>query len=145
MQNLLDSIKRDLGPYWQKEGLDATMYARILAHLVAQCANLPPAKINEGMRQANELLKGHGVEAIHRGSPRRGYWDDIVALYVNMGDDDAATLLYDVHAHEFQVTTTSDWVEQYDREHVRQLTRDDPYRHVPLHPIPVDDDEEVDE
>jgi hypothetical protein len=117
MSSLLDSIRNDLGPYWRKEGLDVSMHSRILAHLIAQCDKLPPAKISEGMKQANELLRGHGVEAIHSGNHRRGYWGDIVALYVNMGDTYNATLLYDVLAKEFKVTTMGDWVQEYEQEH----------------------------
>lgn len=141
--NLLDTIKRDLGPYWRKEGLNVAMTARTLAHLIAQAANQSPSKIREAMRQANELLQGHGVEAIHDGIHRRGYWGETIAIYVNMGDMYDGTLLYDTLAEEFKVTTAGDWLEEHEREHVRRLTRDDPYRDIALPGVPeVDNDDD---
>lgn len=59
-------------------------------------------------------LGGHGVEAIRGRNFDRGYWADIVALYVNMGDTYALTFVYDVELEKLFVTSWGDWVEAYE-------------------------------
>lgn len=70
-----------------------------------------PAHVSAAMTRANELLEAHGVEAVYddRGG-FSGYWQNIVALYVNMGDAYTATVLYDVRRGQFFVTTWGDFV-----------------------------------
>lgn len=60
----------------------------------------------------NKLLEGHGIEAI-RGEWQNGYCD-IRAVYVNMGDTYACTLIYD-RAKGWQVTSWGDWVAALER------------------------------
>lgn len=114
----LEAIKQDLGPYWKHEGLDIDESAKTLAEILSRAVSGPGHRtphIEIAMQDANALLKGHGVEAI-RGRHKNGYWQDIVALYVNMGDSYNATVLYDVEAEQFDITTYGDWVEQHSDE-----------------------------
>ncbi len=68
------------------------------------------------MRTFNEMLEGHGTEAI-RGRWSNGYWCDIIAVYVNMGDTYNSTILYDREKRDFRITTFGDFVEQYGRKY----------------------------
>ena len=62
------------------------------------------------MAACNEILEGHGVEAL-RGEWLDNYHHDIQASYVNMGDCYVATIIRD-HLHdEWLVTTVGDLVE----------------------------------
>jgi hypothetical protein len=60
---------------------------------------------------ADHLLDAHGVEAVRGDYHVNGFYQDIVALYVNMGDTYTATLLYETDTGRFLVTTFGDWVE----------------------------------
>jgi hypothetical protein len=72
------------------------------------------------LEKINELLGGHGTEAI-RGEWQNGYWCDIAAAYVNMGDTYNMTV---VHvrgdgwnpAGRFVVATWGDWFEKNERK-----------------------------
>lgn len=75
--------------------------------------------VDEALNMADTLLNGHGIEAIRGGSNRGGYYMDIEALYVNMGDAYANTVLYDVARDKFYVTTYGDWVEARERGGLR--------------------------
>lgn len=86
-------------------------------HAVAELTTLlqsrppTPQLVSAVMDRANVLLQAHGVEAIYDDRRRfNGYWDNIAALYVNMGDAYTSTVVYDVANDEFLVTTWGDWV-----------------------------------
>ena len=73
---------------------------------------MPPS---DAMDMADILLDGSGVEAI-RGDDREGtpygyFWQDTVALYVNMGDTYSTTLVYDVGMDRIEVGSWGGWVE----------------------------------
>jgi hypothetical protein len=63
---------------------------------------------------ANSLFDGHGIEPI-RGKWHDRYYQDIVALYVNMGDTYNTTLLFDAVKTKFYVTSWGDFVESKSR------------------------------
>ncbi len=67
------------------------------------------------LKIADKILQGHGVEAIRAEGARDSYYMDTVALYVNMGDTYAATLIYDVPRDRWWVTTWGDWLEAEER------------------------------
>lgn len=72
------------------------------------------------MEAINILLGGYGVEAI-RGEWQNGYWCDIVADYVNMGDTYAITVMHVRGEHsgrpvKFIVTSWGDWVERNEKK-----------------------------
>lgn len=66
--------------------------------------------IDDILNVANSLFDGHGIEAI-RGMRHDRYYQDIVALYVNMGDTYNTTLLFDAVKTKFHVTSWGDFVE----------------------------------
>lgn len=78
---------------------------------------LEAGKVDDILDMANDLLDGHGVEAIRGDYHVDNYYHDIVGLYVNMGDTYNLTLLYDTDRGKFYVTTMGDWVEKNDRRY----------------------------
>jgi hypothetical protein len=77
-----------------------------------QCYNLP--RDDELIMCAiNELIEGHGVEAIRYDDMYiDSYHQDIVATYVNMGDTYNTTILLDSATGDYQVTCWGDYVEE---------------------------------
>ena len=59
----------------------------------------------------NDALQGHGIESIE-GTWHDRYYQNIVALYVNMGDTYNGTILYDTTKNRFYATSWGDWVER---------------------------------
>lgn len=91
-----------------------------------QCYNTP-SLVERQMCALNEILGGHGVEAIQEGDGYirrrrfhhdydRHFWRDTVLLYVNQGDTYAPTLAYDVREDRFIITSWGDWYDQNMRE-----------------------------
>jgi len=68
-------------------------------------------KVDDILDMANDLLDGHGIEAIRGDYHVNNYYYDIVGLYVNMGDPYIPTLLYDTDRGKFYVGGYGDWVE----------------------------------
>jgi hypothetical protein len=64
------------------------------------------------IEKLNFIMEGYGVEAIIGRTETHKYWDDTVALYINMGDTYNPTIIYDVNDEKFVVTTWGDWVEE---------------------------------
>lgn len=69
----------------------------------------------------NKLLKGYGTEAI-RGEWQNGYWCNIVACHVNMGDTYATTVLHvrgdwSGGKSRFIVSSFGDWVEKNQKKY----------------------------
>lgn len=67
------------------------------------------------LEELNKAMGAHGVEAI-RGEWQNGYWGDIRALYVNMGDTYVSTFVYDRDADRILVTSYGDFVESLERK-----------------------------
>lgn len=70
---------------------------------------------DDAMKVADETIGGFGTEAI-RGDDREGtpygyFWQDTVALYVNMGGTYDTTLVYDVGMDRVEVGSWGGWVE----------------------------------
>ncbi len=61
----------------------------------------------------NEAMNGHGVEAIRSTINNGGYFQDIAALYVNMGDVYITTVLYDTKRKQWYLTDLATWIEKY--------------------------------
>lgn len=66
--------------------------------------------VSKVLRMADRVLGGFGVEEL---SPEYG---TVIALYVNMGDTYASTVLYDTESGEFMVTTWGDFFEEWERD-----------------------------
>lgn len=84
---------------------------------VALRAVLAAVNVNDGrsvqnaLETANRLTDAHGIEAI-RGKYVDRYYGDSVALYVNMGDSYAGTLLFNTITKKFSLTTWGDFAEK---------------------------------
>jgi len=74
-----------------------------------------PSAVDRVLDAANAALGGYGVEAIE-GEWHDRYYQNIVALYVNMGDTYNTTILFDAVKGRFHVTSWGDWVERYGDE-----------------------------
>jgi hypothetical protein len=66
----------------------------------------------------NTVLGGYGDEPI-RGRHVDGYYQDIQASYVNMGDTYTTTVLLDHETNRLVITSWGDWYERHERN--RQL------------------------
>ena len=58
----------------------------------------------------SDFIGGYGIEAIS-GDDWVSYYLDIAALYVNVGETYACTVLYEVRTGRFLVTSYGDWIE----------------------------------
>lgn len=70
----------------------------------------------ERMEAINKLLRAYGVGGVC-GEPQNGYWGDVVATYINMGETYAPTVLcvrgdWSGGRPRFIVASWGDWVEQ---------------------------------
>lgn len=65
------------------------------------------------MQKLNFIMEGYGVEAILGAESWSDYWLDTVALYVNMGDSNENTIIYDTNKGKFRVNTFQDWVSKH--------------------------------
>ena len=71
-------------------------------------------KWQDRLEKISELIGGYGTEAI-RGNWQNGYWCDIVASYVNVGDSYNPTVLHvrgDSQQGRFIVSSVGDWIER---------------------------------
>ncbi len=75
-------------------------------------ASLP---INDRIDEINNLLKGYGTEAL-TGNWQNGYWCNIVAVYVNMGDTYNATVIH-VRDKGLIVCSYGDFIEKYGKKY----------------------------
>lgn len=66
------------------------------------------------IEEINSLLHGYGTEAV-RGEWQNGYWCDIVAVYVNMGDTYSTTVVH-IRDVGFRVMSWGDFVERYSKK-----------------------------
>lgn len=109
------NIRRELGRFFEHEGIDPAIASRELASILASVRS--GREIQEALKAADLLLNAHGVEDIRsdKFDEGRGFFGDTAALYVNMGDPYVATILYDRPKDKFYVTGYGDWVERNER------------------------------
>lgn len=77
---------------------------------VRQCFNRPEA-IEMKMCAINEIIEGHGVEAL--------FWADEIhpdMEYVNMGDTYATTIVYNYIDNLYRVIPQGDWIEHAEQQ-----------------------------
>jgi len=84
-----------------------------VARWVDQCWH-KPRRVDLVMAALDELTEGHGVEPIDDQAAWDHYYGSTVALYVNQGDTYAATIVYDIDAGSFELTTWGDWIEAHE-------------------------------
>ena len=104
-----------LGAHIKKEGHDATKESKRIEKLIEHANN--PNKVDKVLETVDKLTNANGIEAIRGDHHVDNYYQDIVALYVNMGDTYDTTLLYDTSEDKFLVTSFGDWVEANKRKY----------------------------
>lgn len=84
-------------------------------HWIKHCFNRP--NDNElSMNALNELLEGHGIEAIRNENAYvNRYYSDCIGTYVNMGDTYINTIVYDTESNEYILTSWGDFYESYEQ------------------------------
>jgi hypothetical protein len=75
------------------------------------------SNVEERMEAINIRVEGYGVEPIRSQNYAGGYWGDIVALYVNMGDTYTPTVVYNVKRDVFTVCSLGDFVEKFQNKY----------------------------
>tara|TARA_X000000950_G_scaffold211112_1_gene253901 strand:- start:1337 stop:2437 length:1101 start_codon:yes stop_codon:yes gene_type:complete len=112
---------------WEEEEAALTELAHKLNH-----PRINARKASELLREANEILDGHGVEVIwiNNGGASDGgpelstrYGDEVGCEYVNTGDTYSATVLYDAQKQVLMVTTWGDWAEHWEQENLMNASR----------------------
>lgn len=86
--------------------------AKILDRMMTQARSTDD--VDRVLEFANKALAGYGIVAIE-GMWHDRYYQDIVALNVNMGDSYATTILYDAVKGKFHVMSWGDFVEKKSR------------------------------
>jgi hypothetical protein len=63
---------------------------------------------------ANFAMGAHGVECMRSHDLNHPYFGDIAMEYVNMGDQYAMTLIFDVATRSYALTDYTDWMQRYE-------------------------------
>lgn len=101
-----------------------------------------PDSVDAALEDANEVLGGYGVEAVPcETCPTDSYYQDKIALYVNMGDTYSATIVYDTVEEEFFVGSWGDFYEAHEAEEHADEEEEDPEEEEE----PEEEDEEEEE
>lgn len=95
---------------------DRRLATELWASMRAACAFPTFRSVNRAMDQANDALRGHGVESQNLILDRS---DSVRFDYVNLGDTYTATLIFDHHVDRFRVMSWGDVVEMYERRYGR--------------------------
>lgn len=74
------------------------------------------SKVQEALAVFDEIADGFGVETISGEDLGDRYYQDVVAFYVNMGDQYSLTLFFDVDENAFQLTDWSTWVKEFENQ-----------------------------
>lgn len=78
------------------------------------------AKILDAEKRMDEIaarMKAYGIEAIDvEGEYVSQYWQNIVALYVNVGEAYDLTVVYDTRYDQFEIIAWADFAERLDRQ-----------------------------
>lgn len=74
--------------------------------------NLTGDQVSDVMEHLNVMLDGYGVEAVKGKVHKKGYWGNILFLYVSMGETYANTIIYDVEKKEFVASSMGDYYEE---------------------------------
>ena len=95
--------------------------ARKLIELIEQTGTIYAGKpIDAVMEDANNILNGFGIEALRdENAWVDHYWQNTIALYVNLGDTYITTIVYDTENREFLITSWGDFYETWMAERER--------------------------
>ena len=104
-------VLRVFRAHFARENKDPERASARIAELISSAAG-DADRVDKALAEIDEIIDGHGVEAI-RGAWVDNYYGDVVGLYVNTGDTYNNTVVYDTTEDRFDVTTMGDWVESY--------------------------------
>ena len=77
-----------------------------------QCYNMPSID-EQTMEALNELLGGHGIEALRDKNLWDSYHGDVRFTYVNMGDTYKTTIFYDCKRNRYMISSIGNIAEFY--------------------------------
>lgn len=69
------------------------------------------------LSEINNIIRGHGVEAVRSEDTWDSYYMDIVGLYVNTGDTYKLTVVYDIPRDKLLITDLGTWIEKNQRRY----------------------------
>lgn len=109
---LVAATRKNIATFLNLEADQATALARDLREVAGD-----PPMVDLVLEQANEMLKGFGIEALS-GEEQwvSHYYQNVRVLYVNLGDTYLDTILYETDEERFRVGSWGDWVELHERE-----------------------------
>lgn len=112
LERLIDALGEDAGTriYELFKGETDPMDYSDVSAWVGGCYN-PPPRIEQLMCAANQIIEGHGCEAIFGVG---AIWPDVE--YVNTGDTYNTTLLFDYLENRLMITTWGDWIEYAEKQ-----------------------------
>lgn len=87
-----------------------------------QCYNRPDT-IQEKLTAINELIDGHGVEAIQVSSElyQDRYYGNCIGEYVNLGDTYNLTVIWNSIDNRFEFTSWGDYFEEKEAELIKEM------------------------
>lgn len=92
-------------------------YAKLLQSAINTVDLDNDKEINRVLKTANQLLNGYGVEGLR---DERAwvdhYYQDFIALYVNLGETYTPTVVFDTENRKFYVTSWGDFYEGWEIE-----------------------------
>lgn len=74
-------------------------------------------EVDDALQTASNLLGFYGVEAVRGDYHVDGYYQDIVALYVNSGETYESTIIYETETGRFIIWTLGDWIEKNQKKY----------------------------
>jgi hypothetical protein len=90
--------------------------AKEIDTLMTKIRKVSGREVEKIMKRINELINGFGVESI-RGDYVSHFWQDTVALYVNMGDTYDTTILFNTNTKMPMITDMGYFVEKNTRKY----------------------------
>ena len=107
VKDVLKAFEKEIDEDQAKEVLDLMKYPG------------SPSKASDNLEKIDKLIDGYGVEAINSEDYYTDYFTDAMAVYVNMGDTYASTVLFDTDEREFLLTTVGDWQKQKEKDGIK--------------------------
>jgi hypothetical protein len=116
-----DAFIKGLKQMFGNEEIPQTDVLPSIVEIILQAENLrQPSEfqgmlVNKALDSMDTLTNSHGVE-VEYGVRQNTYFCDVKMLYVNVGDQYAMTLIFDVKRNKFFCMSWSDWHEKYGRD-----------------------------
>jgi len=99
----LIQFKKDLKKHFPEQSDE-------IFEIVSKLSFTSPKAIEDAMDEINKIIDGYSIEVIRSSEEFNSYYGDIVAEYVNMGDQYTPTIFYDNIKKQIQVICFEDWV-----------------------------------